>query len=159
MNRRYIDFVPVKPQAPKRPARPVAEEPIAPAEDFVEEPGPILALVDTEPADEPAAPTITTVRTSVTEETTVFLPDSKPSAPQPHFINAEKVVKRPLSPNAPKRPAPAQPATPVNEPAKSPVTIIDKPKKESHAKTVITIILTIILGAAAGVVAFLLLPK
>ena len=41
----------------------------------------------------------------------------------------------------------------------APVTIIDKPEKESRFGLIMTIVITIILGAAAGVVAFLLLPK
>ena len=43
--------------------------------------------------------------------------------------------------------------------ASKPVTVVEKPKKESHVGLVVTIILTIILGAVAGTVAFLLLPK
>ena len=75
------------------------------------------------------------------------------------FINQGKVVKRPLSRNV-------QQTREINEPTKSeltksaePVTMISKPKKESHVNIVVTIIITIVLGAAAGTVAFLLLPK
>lgn len=74
--------------------------------------------------------------------------------PKSPFINQEKVIKRPLSKNVY--------AKKVEEPkAKKtgPVTIIAKPEKEAHTSLVVTIILTIILGAAAGTVAFLLLPK
>ena len=42
---------------------------------------------------------------------------------------------------------------------KAPEKIIAKPEKDSKAGLIIAIILTIILGAAAGTVAFLLLPK
>lgn len=42
---------------------------------------------------------------------------------------------------------------------KGPETIIAKPEKQSHAGMIVAVILTIILGAAAGTVAFLLLPK
>lgn len=42
---------------------------------------------------------------------------------------------------------------------KGPVTIIEKPEKDSKVGMIVAIILTIILGAAAGTVAFLLLPK
>ena len=74
--------------------------------------------------------------------------------PKSPFINQEKVVKRPLSKNVyPKKAEPAKPAK------NGPVTIIAKPEKEAHTSLVVTIILTIILGAAAGTVAFLLLPK
>lgn len=75
--------------------------------------------------------------------------------PKTPFINQEKVQKRPLSKNVYKKKA----DVPVKEEKKGPVTIIAKPEKDSHAGLVVTIILTIILGAAAGTVAFLLLPK
>ena len=75
--------------------------------------------------------------------------------PRSPFINQEKVVKRPLSSkNVYQRAAPAP-----KEEAKSPVTIIEKPEKDSKMGLLVTIILTIILGAAAGTVAFLLLPR
>ena len=48
---------------------------------------------------------------------------------------------------------------PTEEKPTGPVTIISKPEKESKVSLVVTIIITIILGAAAGTVAFLLLPK
>ena len=48
---------------------------------------------------------------------------------------------------------------PPEEKPTGPVTIISKPEKESKVSLVVTIIITIILGAAAGTVAFLLLPK
>ncbi|MBR2836970.1 hypothetical protein IKE79_01275 [Candidatus Saccharibacteria bacterium] len=71
------------------------------------------------------------------------------------FLSGAKVVKRPLSRNVyPKK----EIITPKEEPA-APVTIIEKPEKDSKARLIITIIITIILGAAAGTVAFLLLPK
>ena len=76
-------------------------------------------------------------------------------APKPAFINQNKVVKRPLSGNVYHK----QPAKAVKEEPKGPVTIIAKPEKDKHIGIVITIIITIILGAAAGTVAFLLLPK
>ena len=65
-----------------------------------------------------------------------------------------KTGKRPLSKNVYEKKA-----EPAKEKASGPVTIIDKPEKESKASLVVTIVITIILGAAAGVVAFLLLPK
>lgn len=76
------------------------------------------------------------------------------SAANSPFINREKVVKRPLSKNV------YQKSTlPVKEAPKGPVTIISTPEKESKMGLLVTIILTIILGAAAGTIAFLLLPK
>ena len=78
--------------------------------------------------------------------------------PKPQFINQEKIVKRPLSKNVyPKKSVEAK-ETAIKE-AKEPVAIIAKPEKQAHAGLIVTIILTIILGAAAGTVAFLLLPK
>lgn len=74
-----------------------------------------------------------------------------PSTP---FINQNKVKKRPLSKNVYTKKA----VVPKEEP-KGPVTIISKPEKQAHVGLIVTIILTIILGAAAGTIAFLLLPK
>ena len=73
--------------------------------------------------------------------------------PKNPFINTA-VEKRPLSKNVYK---PNIPTT--SEEETSPVRIIEKPQKESKAGIVVTIILTIILGAAVGTVAFLLLPR
>ena len=76
------------------------------------------------------------------------------AVPKSPFINQEKVIKRPLSKNA------YVAKTPEVQPEKSgPVTIIAKPEKDAHVSLIVTIIITIILGAAAGTVAFLLLPK
>ncbi len=74
--------------------------------------------------------------------------------PKSPFINLDKITKRPLSKNVYHKNV----NVPKEEP-KGPVTIITKPEKESHIGLIVTIILTIILGAAAGTVAFLLLPK
>lgn len=74
--------------------------------------------------------------------------------PKTPFINQGKVAKRPLSKNVYQKKAVA----PTEEP-KGPVTIISKPEKQAHVGMIVTIILTIILGAAAGTVAFLLIPK
>lgn len=74
--------------------------------------------------------------------------------PDTPFVKSVQVEKRPLSKNVYKKPAP----TPVEAPT-GPVKIIDKPEKDSHIGPIIAIILTIILGAAVGTVAFLLLPK
>ena len=74
--------------------------------------------------------------------------------PKSPFINQEKVVKRPLSKNVYKK----EVKVPKEEP-KGPVTIIEKPEKDAKVGLIIAIILTIILGAAAGTIAFLLIPK
>lgn len=75
-------------------------------------------------------------------------------APNSPFINQSRVEKRPLSKNVYQKKI----AVPKEEP-KGPVTIISKPEKDSHVGIIVTIIMTIILGATAGTVAFLLLPK
>ena len=80
--------------------------------------------------------------------------DQSFKTPQTHFVNTEKVVKRPLSKNVYQKKI----VEPKEEP-QAPVTIIHKPEKDSKMSLVVTIIITIILGAAAGTVAFLLLPK
>lgn len=89
-----------------------------------------------------------------TQKTKSASTKSKYKTPKSPFINLDKVTKRPLSKNVYQKKV----DTPKEEP-KGPVTIINKPEKDSHIGLIITIILTIILGAAAGTVAFLLLPK
>ena len=76
--------------------------------------------------------------------------------PKSPFINQGRIGKRPLSKNV--YPEKKAPVAPKAEP-KGPETIISKPEKQAHAGMIVAIILTIILGAAAGTVAFLLLPK
>lgn len=86
-------------------------------------------------------------------------PENKEKAtyktPKSPFINQHKVKKRPLSGNIYKH----EIKEAVKEEPKGPVTIIAKPEKDKHIGIIVTIIITIILGAAAGTVAFLLLPK
>ena len=74
--------------------------------------------------------------------------------PKSPFINQTRVVKRPLSKNIYERTV-----KPTEEMPTGPVTIISKPEKDTKVGRVVAIILAIILGAAAGTVAFLLLPK
>ena len=76
--------------------------------------------------------------------------------PATHFINTEKIEKRPLSKSSILKKKPV--VIPEKEPS-DPARIITKPEKDSKAGLIIAVILTIILGAAAGTVAFLLLPK
>ena len=76
-------------------------------------------------------------------------------APKPAFINQDKVVKRPLSKNVYQKNIVAT----DEKTNKGPVAIIAKPEKESKVGLIVAIILTIILGAVAGTIAFLLLPK
>ena len=82
------------------------------------------------------------------------LSDQAYKVPNNPFINQASVTKRPLSKHVY-----AKKIEPVKEEEKGPVRIISKPEKDGKSGLVITIILTIILGAAAGTVAFLLLPK
>lgn len=74
--------------------------------------------------------------------------------PKTPFINQAKVEKRPLSKHVY-----TKKIEPVKEEKRGPVKIIEKPEKDGKIGLVITIILTIIMGAAAGTIAFLLLPK
>ncbi len=90
-----------------------------------------------------------------TEKATKSAEDkAKMKIPKSPFINQAKVAKRPLSKNIYERTV-----KPTEEITTGPVTIISKPEKDTKVSLVVTIILTIILGAAAGTVAFLLLPK
>ena len=77
--------------------------------------------------------------------------------PKNPFINQGTIEKRPLSKNVYAKKA-SIPKEILKEP-QGPVTIISKPEKDAHVGPIVAIILTIILGAAAGTVAFLLLPK
>ena len=87
------------------------------------------------------------VATSKAEKESLKIPKSP-------FVNTEKVAKRPLSKNVYQKKI-----VELTEEPTGPVTIINKPEKDSKGGIVIAIIITIILGAAAGTVAFLLLPK
>jgi hypothetical protein len=71
------------------------------------------------------------------------------------FVNTEGVEKRPLSGSVATK---KRIFVPKEEPS-GPVTIIQKPEKDSRVGLIVAIIITIILGATAGTVAFLLLPK
>lgn len=176
MNKRYIDFVPTgkakaassaKPK-PTTVRREVSEPRVIKAEPkskptvpkktgvaFNEEP--LLGVI--EETKRPIEQKADKTETKKSVEKSVEKPAKKPvestvyRVPKAQFINQEKVVKRPLSKNFyPKK---------VEEPKEEqgPVTIITKPEKDSRAGLVIAIIIIIILGAAAGTVAFLLLPK
>ena len=106
------------------------------------------------------SPSKKTVNFGVVEEVTSAGPTTATAGkkvmtiPQSPFINQAKVEKRPLSKNVYKKNIKA-----TEEPKTGPVTIISKPEKDKHAGLIAAIIITIILGAAAGTVAFLLLPK
>ena len=83
------------------------------------------------------------------------------------YLRTDKAEKRPLSSANTKKTVSMHDATlragleakAEKKPQKSPERIISKPDRDSKAGMIIAVILTIILGAAAGTVAFLLLPK
>ena len=134
----------VRPGAPKRPvakkavdvSRPVAKKPVTVK--------PVAKSVAKKPVG-PEGPRIT------------------------KFLNTNKIEKRPLSRQTPKfvppTPEPVFRDEEDERPGKkfkkkkSPERIITMPDKDSRAGMIVAVILTIILGAAAGTVAFLLLPK
>lgn len=98
------------------------------------------------------------VSQSVAKETPEKRQEEKKSKyvlPKSPFINQTKVEKRPLSKNVYQQ----RTAETKSEKLSGPVTIIEKPEKDSRISMVVIIILTIIIGAAAGTVAFLLLPR
>ena len=79
---------------------------------------------------------------------------AKMKIPKSPFINQGGVEKRPLSKNIYERTV-----KPTEEQPTGPVTIMSQPEKDTKVGRVVAIILAIILGVAAGTVAFLLLPK
>ena len=134
MNKKYMDFVPAKAtkskKTPTKAAATVAQKPRpVRSQKIVETKNPSLNELDK-------------------QRTALKLP------PKPKFVNTEKVAKRPLSKNV----YPKKVVAPKEEPA-APVAIISKSEEDSKVGLVVAIIITIILGAAAGTVAFLLLPK
>jgi hypothetical protein len=163
MNKKYIDFVPRKTGEKTQPVSKKKDEELTDIQK-------VKAKKIVVPTKKPATsvkkePTVKPEKTPVKvvdktpAKTVVKKPEKEadktmklPVAPK--FMNAEKVDKRPLSKNVYKKKI----VVPEEKPSK-PVTIIDKPEKDSKVWLVVTIIITIILGAAAGTVAFLLLPK
>lgn len=77
--------------------------------------------------------------------------------PKSPFINQASVQKRPLSKNVylKKLEAESEKSSAMPEP----VTIVSRKEKDSKSGLVVGIVATVILGAVAGVVAFLLLSK
>ena len=80
--------------------------------------------------------------------------EPKSTIQTPRFINTHNIEKRPLS----KTNYQARAEAPKNV-LSDPVTIVDRPENESRLGLILTIIFTIILGAAVGTIAFLLMPK
>ena len=117
--------------------------PVEPVENHVE---------NSRPTPAKPAPKPTPVRSTPTPKPPVKKSYQIPKSP---FINQASVTKRPLSKNVYHKKI-----EPTKEPAtKQPVAIIAQPEKDKKSGLIIGIILTIILGAAAGTIAFLLLPK
>ena len=168
MNKKYMDFVP-KNEAVKRTAsdarksvtvvaarkdvsKPTVVKPV-PKTVAVPKVAKTVSMAKTKGGVAVAKNMAATKIATATKNTTVVKGEAK-SAPRPAFVNVEKVTKRPLSKNVYQKEVVVPDETPS-----APVTIIDKPEKDSKVGLVVTIIITIILGAAAGTVAFLLLPK
>ncbi len=80
--------------------------------------------------------------------------EPKSTIQTPRFINTHNIEKRPLS----KTNYQARAEAPKNV-LSDPVTIVDRPENESRLGLILTIIFTIVLGAAVGTIAFLLMPK
>ena len=134
------------------PKRPLSEKPVVRAKATEAKQQKVKARV-LRPAAKPKAKPVAKPTPVKPVEKPVENSTYKP--PKSPFINQNKVVKRPLSGNIYKK----QITEAVKEEPKGPVTIIAKPEKDRHIGIIVTIIITIILGAAAGTVAFLLLPK
>ena len=209
MNRKYIDFVPVRPKKPSVNWDDIKSDRIANVEEYIEEKPEIVEEVYVEESfstdtsgfsikQEPVFGVVEDFRPkfvktevekrplhkshfvansgSLAEAKSIKVSDKKISGqkgkdneektgknpkdesemkiPKTRFVNQVRVEKRPLSKNVYERKV-----EPTKETPTGPVTIISKPEKDNKAGLVITIILTIILGAAAGTVAFLILPK
>ena len=147
MNKKYMDFVPVKAteKTAKKPARKVYPKK-ASSDVSVEE---VMAVKETKPQ----------AGVSVGKRGPEYV---SASDVQTKFLKTE-VNKRPLSKNVYTKESTVlsketKELKEVKAPS-GPVTIINKPEKDSKVGLVVTILITIILGAAAGTVAFLLLPK
>ena len=169
MNKRYIDFVPVSGKAdgsvkpkvavPVRPRAVKSAPKVATSKAATSKAATskvatskVAAPKVTAPAKRPAIKPTSTRRERTSTPKYGVIEDYEPKA---RFINTDKIVKRPLSRSvAPKKPV-VVPEKEISDPAR----IIAKPEKDSKAGLIIAVILTIILGAAAGTVAFLLLPK
>lgn len=109
-------------------------------------------------AAKPAAAAATAKKATSVKPVTTKRP--APLGQRAKFINTNKIEKRPLSgATVRKKPVPTPKISELLAKPKAPEKIITKPEKDSKAGLIIAIILTIILGAAAGTVAFLLLPK
>lgn len=144
MNKRYMDFVPVSAteKTKKRPAKKVVSSGQRKEGDVAVEK--VMAVKETK----------LRAGVSVGKHGPKYVSAEDVQA---KFVKTE-VKKRPLSKNVYQKKVVAMPPKEVKE-STEPVTIISKPEKDSKVGLIVTILITIILGAAAGTVAFLLLPK
>ena len=143
MNKKYMDFVPVD----SKKTRTVRKRPAAIS-------APKVDIKEVKARNIASGRAIGSVEKSVEKSNKSKAEKNTFKVPNPPFINQEKVTKRPLSKNVYQAKIKE-----FKEEPKGPVTIISKPEKDSKTGLIVTIILTIILGATAGTVAFLLLPK
>ncbi len=186
MKKQYMDFVPVKAQVKKKKVATGASKNVPKAQASVA-PKPVSRVqpkvapkAQVKIASKPVAKVAPKAQPKVADKVG-FAGEKKPALGRVENLNAKfvksDVPKRPLSRStyqvpksqlvqqgkANKRPLSVKNVYPEKkakkEEPKGPVTIITKPEKQAHAGMIIAIILTIILGAAAGTVAFLLLPK
>ena len=156
MNRRYMDFVPAnkdsKPvKKASEPEQKILREELAVAKSRKIARTPVMGKG---PVQSKGAVRAGGVTSQAKTSAGAMAQKKVMDLPRPAFVNVEKVKKRPLSKNVYTKTVEAKEEVPSG-----PVTIIDKSEKDSKVGLVVTIIITIILGAAAGTVAFLLLPK
>ena len=165
MNKRYIDFVPVTSGTKGKPAARVKVGDFDGGVKTVSKTKVVSEMVqragDTGKTTKVSELTVSelfeekVVKPQAGVTTGVRQNNSTVTVPRAKFVNTEKVAKRPLSKNVYTK----QIVEPKEEIVTKPVKIIDKPEKDSKAGIVMAIIITIVLGAAVGTVAFLLLPK
>lgn len=171
MNKRYIDFVPVD---KKKVAKPKVAVPKSSAE---AKKSTATARKSVSIARKPVSASRNPVSTprkpvgAVKRPVDMVKKTVGPAGPRiTKYLKNDKIEKRPLSTTYIKRTMPAPKVVVAeDEPSEifekkktknnSPERIIAKPDKDSKAGMIIAVILTIILGAAAGTVAFLILPK
>lgn len=187
MNQRYIDFVPVKnnnvPQpivepkpvrvtvqttevkvtrkatpakvTPAHPVAPVKATPAKPAAPVKSQPVAVNRTNIKAIKSEKIAKKPLNLQPKPAKKPAPIAAKPKTTFEPPKFINTSKVEKRPLSKTVYAR---RQEVVAKEEPT-GPVAIIDKPEKDSNIGLIITVILTVILGAAVGTIAFLIIPR
>lgn len=159
MSKRYMDFMPVKPDNSKK------EIELSAGKKNVSTKATVAKGATTKKATEVGELEINEMFEARKAKTQAGVSyggrKSDVASYQKKFVKTA-VEKRPLSKNVYQKKVAEPEVTEESKDAKksnAPVTIIDKPEKESRFGLIMTIVITIILGAAAGVVAFLLLPK